>query len=378
MTLSTDVVVIGAGLTGASAAWAISRAGRSVVLLEARGFGHRQGSSHGTERIFRRVYPDPHYLALTGQAERSWHTLEADAGTHLLRVTGGIDHGAGRDVPDLARLLTAEGVRHEVLTPEQAAERWPGFAFGGPVLHQPDAGVIDADATVATLLETARRRGARTLEHAPVEAVETAGNHAVVHPAGGAEPILARRVVLAVGGWLPELAPGIPVRLPPLEVTQQQVYHFAQRDPRAVWPTLVHDEGMLVYGLPSGADGGPRPAVKVARHHGGTRTTASGRTGVVDAADRERVTAYVRDWLPGLHPEPVAEATCLYTSTADEDFVLDRRGPLVVASPCSGHGAKFAPLLGEMIRDLAVYDAAAHPRFALDRPGPARPVGQRV
>jgi sarcosine oxidase len=80
---------------------------------------------------------------------------------------------------------------------------------------------------------------------------------------------------------------------------------------------------------------------------------------------------YVGRWLPGHDPEPVGSGTCLYTMT-DDDFILDRRGPVVIASPCSGHGAKFAPLLGEMITDLALGRAQAHPRFALDRdlPGP--------
>ena len=81
---------------------------------------------------------------------------------------------------------------------------------------------------------------------------------------------------------------------------------------------------------------------------------------------------HVVERLPGLHPEPVAEATCLYTTTPDDDFVLDRVGPVVLASPCSGHGAKFAPLIGAMTADLALGTAQAHPRFALRTPAPLR------
>jgi sarcosine oxidase len=76
------------------------------------------------------------------------------------------------------------------------------------------------------------------------------------------------------------------------------------------------------------------------------------------------VLRYVEDWIPGVEPTPVTEATCLYTTTPNEDFVLDRRGPLVVASPCSGHGFKFAPLIGELGADL-VDGAAPLSRFAL-------------
>jgi sarcosine oxidase len=81
------------------------------------------------------------------------------------------------------------------------------------------------------------------------------------------------------------------------------------------------------------------------------------------------VSGFVRDRLPGLEPDPVAEASCLYTITADEDFVVDRHGPFVIASPCSGHGAKFAPLIGAMAADLATGRAEPHPRFRLDRAG---------
>jgi sarcosine oxidase len=131
----------------------------------------------------------------------------------------------------------------------------------------------------------------------------------------------------------------------------------------------VDKADIQIYGLPSGGDGGPEPTVKVARYDGGLVTTASTRSGGVSPEHRATVVDYVRRRLPGLDPEPVAEASCLFTSTANEDFVLDRRGPVVVVSPCSGHGAKFAPLIGELAADLAVGRAEPLPRFALGRAG---------
>jgi len=150
-----------------------------------------------------------------------------------------------------------------------------------------------------------------------------------------------------------------------LSVTQQQVFHFRHRDPAAAWPTIVHKAELQIFGMPSGADGGPVPAFKLGQHDGGTPTTAATRDGVIDRACRERIVRHVVDRLPGLDPEPVGETSCLYTTTPDDDFVLDRIGPLVIASPCSGHGAKFAPLMGAMIADLAMGRAEVHPRFTL-------------
>ncbi|WP_158842839.1 FAD-dependent oxidoreductase [Saccharothrix deserti] len=366
MATDIDIVVVGAGLTGAATAWAAGRAGRSVVLLDTHGFGHDRGSSHGTSRIFRRVYPDPLYVTMTGRARDGWRRLESDSGATLLRVTGGIDHGRHRDPEALAATLADLGLSHELLSPDEAAARWPGMVFRGPVLFQPEAGVINADDSVKAFLDVARRNGARLVPHTPVQHIDIRGDHVVVH---AGESIRARRAVLAVGPWLPEFlaTSRLDIPLPPVRVTQQQVFHFPRRDPHAAWPVVVHKDTHQIFGLPSGADGGPRPAMKVAQHDDGTPTTASTRTGTIDPIGRRRILDYVREWLPGLDPHPVADGTCLYTTTSDEDFILDRWGPIVVASPCSGHGAKFAPLLGEMIADLALGRGDTTPRFALTR-----------
>ena len=110
--------------------------------------------------------------------------------------------------------------------------------------------------------------------------------------------------------------------------------------------------------LGGGRDGGPGDDRKVAEHDGGVPTTAAAPH-AVDPSSRQRVVDYVQRWLPGLDPAPRNEATCLYTETPSEDFVLDRVGDLVVCSPCSGHGAKFAPLIGELVADLVTGAGAA-------------------
>jgi sarcosine oxidase len=362
------IAVVGAGLMGAATAWQLARQGHEVALIEAYDICHRHGSSHGTSRIFRRAYADPFYVGLTGQAYEQWRELEEDSSTPLLRLTGGLDLGEERNPEGLAAVLGAAGVPCELLAPQAALERWPYMRFTGPVLYHPDAGVIDADQTVSVLVRRAIEHGTDALIGVRVTRVEVLGeDKARLHTDDGRE-IAADAVVIAAGPWLPELE--LPLALPQLRVTQQQVFHFRQRDPSVRWPILVSkDAAMQVFGLPSGGDGGPLPAVKVAEHDRGTPTTAATRSAVPDPASRTRVSGFVRDRFPGLDPDPVAEATCLYTTTPDEDFVLDRRGPLVVVSPCSGHGAKFAPLIGAMAAELATGRAEPHPRFRLDRAG---------
>jgi sarcosine oxidase len=369
-TLPTEVeiAVVGAGLMGAAAAWAATRRGRSVALLEQFTLGHDRGSSHGSARIVRRAYPDPLYVRMTGRTMQLWRELEDDANAPLLRITGGIDHGRLRDPEGIAAVLAHAGVPHETLPAAEAARRWPGLRFDGPVLFHPEAGTVDAAAAVAAFTACARRRGASVHPRTAVQRITVDGDRALVVTDRGT--LRARRVVIAAGAWVPGLLGGL-VPLPELTVTQQQVFHFPPHDPALEWPIIVHKDALSTYSLPGGRDGGPDGGRKIAEHNAGAITSADARSGLVDPAARERITTYVRQWLPGLTPEPFNETTCLYTSTASEDFILDRTGPLVVCSPCSGHGAKFAPLVGEIAADLAADQPTPDPRFTLAAHGAA-------
>jgi glycine/D-amino acid oxidase-like deaminating enzyme len=339
-------------------------------VLEAFGPAHRNGSSHGSARIFRRAYPDPLYVRLTGQAEQRWRALEAESGEILLTLTGGLDFGHAREPERLHAVLTRLDVPAELLAEGAAAERWPYINFEGvgPVMYHHDAGVLDPDRAIAAMLRLATAHGADVRFHTPVERLAAApGGGAVATTAS--ETFAAPVAVVAAGAWIAPLLAGL-VELPELTVTQQQVFHFAPAAgrPPAPWPIFIHFDGSgYRYGLPGGRDGGVPGAVKIGEHDPGRVTTAAGRDFLIDPAARDRVRAFVADRLPGLDPEPMNEASCLYTWTANEDFILDRPGggPFVVASPCSGHGAKFAPLLGEFVADLAAGAPAADPRFTL-------------
>ncbi|WP_233551512.1 FAD-dependent oxidoreductase [Amnibacterium setariae] len=366
--MTGPIVVIGAGLAGAAAAWRLAAQGREVVLVEAVAPAHVGGSSHGSARIFRHAYPDPFWVDLTVRALDGWHELEAAIGRSVLTTTGGLDFGPRHDLPAVAAAMAACGVGSELLPPQAARERWPHLAVDGPVLHHTEAGVIDAAVAVEAMVAEAQRHGARLLLDRVV-AVEVAFDGATV-TLEQAGPLSASTAVVAAGAWLPEIAPRLPAaiadRLPPLVVTQQQVFHFPFPEPPARpedWPVFIHQGEHMVYSLPGGRDAGGA-GFKIAEHDAGILTTASTRDGVVDPASRARVVDLVRRLLPAVDPSPYAETTCLYTSTPTEDFVIDRVGPVVIASPCSGHGAKFAPLIGDLIAAAVAGDEPI-PRFRL-------------
>jgi sarcosine oxidase len=361
MRADDPVVIIGAGLSGAAAAWALSRRGVPVTVVEQFAPGHLRGSSHGSARIVRRAYGEALYVSLTGQAFELWRELENATGIRLLRLLGGLDFGARRDVSRMAALLADAGVAHEVLPDTEAARRWPGMRFAGDVLYHPQAGTLDAERAVAVLLAEATRHGAVVRHETAAVRVD---RHRVALADGSVAP--ARCVVVAAGGWVVPLVREH-VALPPIRVTQQQIFHFPRHDPAAPpWPSVIHEPaGAPVYHLAGGRDGGAADDRKIGEHAGGTVTSADARDGHIDPAARERIVEYVERWLPGLDPTPRSEATCLYTETPSEDFLLDRVDDLVVCSPCSGHGAKFAPVVGQMVADLVTSAGGVPDRFRL-------------
>ena len=364
MTSDVDVVIIGAGLSGAATAWATAAPGRSVLVLEQFVTAHAHGSSHGSARIVRRAYGDELYTRLTGQAFELWSELERLSGATVLRMLGGLDFGPHRDVAAVARHLAAAGVAHEVLDAAEAQRRWPGMRFDGEVVYHGQAGTMDPEVAVAAFLSLAGARGAQVMSQTAATSVRVVGDRAVVSLADGSQ-ISASTAVIAAGAWVGPLV-GSLVALPRLRVTQQQVFHFPRLDTTATpWPSVIHEDARPIYHLAGGRDGGPGDDRKIGEHDGGNETTAATRDGQVQPDSRARVVEYVKRWLPGLDPTPRGEATCLYTQTPTEDFILDRVGPLVVCSPCSGHGAKFAPLIGLLAGGLVDGTGEVPGRFRL-------------
>jgi sarcosine oxidase len=352
-------VVVGAGLAGAATAWQLTTAGHEVTILERGVPADAAGSSHGSARIFRYAYPSDTYTRMVVRSSELWRELEERSRTQLITPCGALDFGVRRDPARLARVLDHVGIDHELLASAEASQRWPQFEFDSPVLWHPGAGVIDAEASVEMMISLASAQGARLLSGWEVTGIDRDSRGYLLHNRSG-EEIHAERVVVAAGGWLPSLLGrlGLPAgflaQMPDLQVLQEQAYHFPYRDQAPAWPTFIHkNEAIQVYGLPGGRDASYK-GQKVAEYRGGTAIpSAEHQDGRVDPANRARIVSYVERHLPGLVPEPYAETTCLFTNTPTEDFVLDRYDGITLVSPCSGHGAKFAPLIGSLAADAA-------------------------
>lgn len=346
-----DVVVIGAGGMGAATAWQLAKRGRSVVLLEQFEHLHRWGSSHGQTRIFRFAYRDPRYTELATFSLPLWRELENDSGAVLLEQNGQVDHGYPGAIEEVVASLRAHHYAVEVLSPEAAHERWPGMNFDTMVAFSPDGGRVFADRTVDAAVSSAVHHGATFCDNTPVEHIEVHGERVLVHAGGRTWD--ADCVVVAAGAWVSELV-GALVPLPTLRVTHQQPVHFAIR-PGFSFPSYIHHQdtgtalNFAAYGLESPGEG-----VKLGIESTVRPVDLATRRRDPDPAVTREAQEYAERWLPGADASDVTAVTCLFTETTDGHFVIDRIGPIVVCSPCSGHGFKFVPAIGSLTADLAM------------------------
>jgi sarcosine oxidase len=342
--LDVEIVVVGGGVMGLAAARELARDGRAVALVEQFRVGHDRGSSHGRSRIFRLSYPDPSWVRLAQEALPLWDELEAEAGEPLIERHGSLDLGDWR--PN-RNALAETGIAFEVLEGSEIERRFPLAAGADETgLFQADGGILRADAALAALHASATAAGAQVLEETCIEALEP--DETGVTVSGGGVSIRAGVVVVTAGSWAGSLLEphGFALEVTP---TRETVSYFAL-EPSEPVPSLIDfaeggGPGQLGYALVA-----PGVGLKAGIHHTGA---------VIDPDERgapdEKIARWTAEWVTrrfrGATPLGGLE-TCLYTNTPDESFVLKRHGRIVVGSACSGHGFKFAPVVGARLAAL--------------------------
>ena len=340
-----DVVVVGAGVMGLATAWALVRAGREPLVLEQFSVGHTRGSSHGATRIFRLAYDEPEWVRLAQEALPLWRELEAESGETLLDFTGLVD--LPLDLDRLTATLDATGTAYEILTADEVEHRFGLVTRCCQAVWQPDAGVVLADRAVRAF-----GAGLRVREQTRVTALVPGTDDVRVETDRG--PVEAETVVVAAGAWARPLLAGAGIDLPVVP-TRETVSYYRLADERAV-PSVIDYESRETYALTAGPG-----LVKVGVHRTGPAVEPDEAGGPDDAIVR-----FAAGWAARTFPlatsDPVAVETCLYTNIADAGFVVERHGPIVVCSACSGHGFKFAPAVGERTAALSATTGRPVPR----------------
>jgi sarcosine oxidase len=338
-------------------------------------------SAEDTIRTFIPVHTHGQYLELLAEALRLWRELEAETGTPLLTQTGFLRHGAAGSVDALARVLPRYGFSAEVLDTAEAEARWPGMRFDACVLLVHEGAQMRAAAAVQALQDAARARGASIRHRARVARIRILGDERAQleieplgedgEPDGAVQVVECRRLIVALGPWTSRLL-GSSIVLPRLAVTREQPITLALSPAVSVVPPFEHvpEAGDLRYRTwPASLVGAPQPGARVTLHWdgGGRPADPDKPTSRTDRLQLSAAKQYVREWLPGGDLRGLVESSCVYTSTKDAHFVVDRAGPVAVAAGFSGRGFTFAPAVGGLLAGLAE-DTHAPAIFSLKAP----------
>jgi sarcosine oxidase len=374
MTQRYDVAVIGLGAMGSMTAWHLAQRGLRVIGFDRFAPPHSLGSAGGLSRMIREAYSEqPFYVPMIQRAYELWAELERRSGRSILQRTGALVIGE-RDSATVAGAVRSAADHHlttELLTAAEVRRRWPAFQLPPEhvALHDPRGGALAPEVAIGAALDLARAEGAVLRSDDPVEAWEP-GTPLVIRTAAGRYE--AGRIVLAAGAWMSGALPAVPL---PLTVLRQPMFWFEPRGGRPLFhpsrfPVFLWQwtYGHSIYGFPDQGEG-----FKVAIDCEGPEASPDQLDRTVAPGEEAELVAILARYLPdGIGP--IRRTTvCMYTNTADEDFILGRHpadGRIVLASPCSGHGFKFSVLIGEICADLAMDRA---PRFdltpfRLDRP----------
>jgi monomeric sarcosine oxidase len=367
---SYDVVIIGGGVMGTSAACEIARSGAKVAIIDQAALPNPRGASVDYSKVFRLAYPDPFYVKMAVDALKLWRDLEEATSTRMLSQTGALlvgSQGTSFETMcyDALRQLSLEA---EMLSSREAADRFSEFnpdAFSYAVFD-PSGAIIHAEAAVRSLVEMARRLGVRIIEGERASGIERGVTACVMTETG--RKLYCRTAIAASGPWTRELMPELSSVL---TTTKQEVFYFEPSGggfDAASFPIFIAlDTGF--YGFPIHHEG----AMKIANHQKGEAVEAYSIEDAIDDRSIEACRDFFRSYIPALAAARLKEArVCMYNNTPDDDFLIDWHPELdnvLLVTGFSGHGFKFGPLIGRIASELLIEGRTRYPieRFRLAR-----------
>jgi sarcosine oxidase len=367
-----DALILGTGTMGVAAALSLARRGRLVLALDKQSVPNTSSEHFGAARMFRTAYyEDPAYVPLLRRSREFWLALNVEAGETLYHETGGLYLGpgartGGEVVPRSTEAARVHGISHETLTAPEIASRFPQFRQGledWEGLFEPAAGVLRPEAAMRAMARLARDAGATLGTHE--EVLEILPSETEVEVVTDRTRYHAKTLIVTAGAWAQKVLTTSGLPTPRITVTRQAIGWFRPSPEAACFRLAgaggvgapcwaVEDEpGSLLYGFPvlPGED-----SFRVARHRRGAVTDPDTMDRTVTAEDRADFEPAVRSLLPEAG-EVSRAAVAFYSNSDDSHFVIDRlpgHPNIVLAAGFSGHGFKFAPVVGEVLADLAM------------------------
>ncbi len=373
-----DAIVVGCGAMGSSVSYNLASRGMKVLTLERFGLNHEFGSSHGRTRIIRLAYyEDERYVPILRRAFESWRELQSRSGRSLLRMTGGLMIGEpeGTLVSGVLRSARKHGLPHRVMSGREAEEVHPALSLdeGLAVVREESAGVLFPEACIESAFELAEGAGCEFHFSEPLGAWESLPEGLEVRTKDSR--YLADRLVFCSGAWTQKLLGGTL----PLQCERQTPFWFSSQGQTCFTPEqlpifiLEEGRGRFFYGIPDVGHG-----VKAAESHHGRLVEPEDVDRTVTERDFAPVKDFIARRLPRLGRVPIASTSCLYTNTPDMNFIvgsLPGDARVLIVSACSGHGFKFASVMGELVADIAT---GTRPQYDLSFLSPERFVSRRV
>jgi sarcosine oxidase len=361
-----DVIVVGLGAMGTSACFHLARRGVRVLGLERFDIPHNLGSSHGYSRMTRMCYWEhPDYVPLLKSAYRLWHELEMLAGVKLIYITGGLQIGPanGEMVPSSLKSAKAHGLSHQVLDRDEIRRQFPQFQvpddFTG--LIDNDAGFILCDDAVSAQAVLAMQHGAEL--HGREEVLDFSSDQNGVNVRTSLGTYEANKLIYCGGAWTDKLVRDLGIAL---RVSRQVLAWVWPKSPELfsapklpVW--AVEHSGEIHYGFPMMMRS---PGFKLATHSAGETADPDRVNREITPSDEQTVRPFLREFMPQADGPLLSMRTCLYTNSPDGNFILDRHPNherVLFACGFSGHGFKFAPVIGQVLADLATTGTTKHP-----------------
>ncbi len=361
-----DVIVLGVGGMGGAALWRLAQRGVKVLGLEQFDVAHDRGSSHGATRLIRRAYFEhPDYVPLVDRAYALWSELEAAASRKLLHRCGLMLAGEpnGAVIGGVERAAREHQLKIETVPRADWSARFPALQIDPAmrVLYEPDAGFLEVENCVRAHVELACAAGATILTRERV--IDWFADRTGARVTTDRASFAARHLLICGGGWTGALLSSL--RLP-LSIRRKTVSWFA--DPQQAY---AHARGCPVFGFEScggfyyGFPAIDALGVKVSDHAGGDAVADPDVLDrVVHENDDEPLRRFVQRHLPRLSTTITQRSVCMYTMTPDEHFIVDRHPQypqVLYACGFSGHGFKFAPVIGAVLADWVTEGETSYP-----------------
>ncbi|MDZ4860600.1 MAG: N-methyl-L-tryptophan oxidase [Candidatus Hydrogenedentes bacterium] len=361
-----DVIVLGLGGMGSATLYHLAKRGVRVCGVEQFGIAHDKGSSHGATRMIRKAYFEhPDYVPLVEKAYGLWRELELESGAELLVQSGLLLSGKPGSgfIRGLETCYRVHPLPHERIDAAEAMNRHPQFRLPDDhaVYWDPDGGYLRVEGCVDKHVQMAQKHGADVLIHEDVLGWRSDANGVSITTTK--RELHAAKLVLTAGAWT---TPSFVELLVPLRVLRKVQFWYTSPNitefRRGACPGyFIETDYGSFYGFPTINDQG----MKVSEHSGGEPVEDPDELDRgLHAHDEDGVLRFITDVFPSVQPSRTRFSVCMYSMTADEHFIIDRhpRHPnVVIAGGFSGHGFKFASVIGEILADLTMQGSTPHP-----------------